>query len=676
MDGSILIVGDVCSDLERLERELAASGYRVETASSGRQAIDILDGGRSRVVIADWNMSSMDGLALCRTINHQKKFGFVYVIIIMESKHADRLSEAFDAGAADFIVKPIDVEKLVPRLQTAQRLVELEKNLFRSTRKALATNVEIEAANRRLAMTNERLSRLATTDELTGLPNRRTALARLREQWSFSTRHGVPYSCIVADIDHFKVVNDTYGHAVGDLVLKETARRLRSFARAEDTIFRFGGEEFLILCPHTSAPDAVGLADRHRRAVESNRIFHEGQALMVTISAGVADLTKGMGGPDVLVNAADVALYAAKRAGRNVVCCDWELTAASGSDHAVRGHEAPVAGIDGEPLRRTVMLLDNDVQSRSVCRSLLEQGDYRVTEETDAIESLNRINLDPPDLIVLNETPGLNALDCVRRLKANPATQVIPILLIGTRSDRISLDVALEAGADEYLNRPFKSHTLLLRLRSLSQLRRSWQMLTRSNEIRAEQSRMLALVLDYCRTLTGTANLDAILDQTVAVTAELTFSRRVSIMLPDPDCRHLAIAKAIGIDVDTIRNTRVAIGSDIAGRVFGSRQSIVINSPEQGGQLGGAYDSRFYASVPMIANVSSGIEPIIGVLNASNRHAGHPFQPQELEFIDLISNIAAAAIHQIQVSGTGGEPQNTEVVGLAQLTGQIEGHYG
>ena len=676
MDDTILIVDDVRSDLEQLERELIASGYQVETALSGQQALEMLHGRRSRVVIANWNMPAMDGLELCRAINQQKEFGFIYIIIMMESEHADRLSEAFDAGAADFIVKPVDTQKLVARLRTGRRMVELEKDLSQSTRKVLATNLEMEATNRRLAVANEQLSQLATTDELTGLPNRRTALARLSEHWSFSTRHGVSYSCIVVDIDHFKAVNDTHGHSVGDLVLKETARRLRSFARAEDTIFRFGGEEFLILCPHTSADGATGLADRHRRAIESNRIFHEGQGLMVTISAGVAERTEDMSGPDDLVNAADAALYAAKRAGRNLVYYDAEPLAVDGPDHKARQHEAPTVDADGGLPHASVMLLDNDPQSRSACRSLLAQEHYRVTESTDAIESLNRINLDPPDLIVLNETPDLDALDCARRLKANPATQIIPILLIGTRLDGASLDAALDAGADEYLTRPLTTHALLLRMRSLNQLSRSRQRLLRSNEIRTEQSRMLALALDYCRTLAATDDLDAILDQTVAVTGELTFSRRVSVMLPDPECRHLTIAKAIGIDADTARSTRVSIGSDIAGRVFGSRQSIVINSPEQGGKLGGGYDSRFYASVPMISNVSGSSEPVIGVLNVSNRHAGHPFEPRELEFIDLISNIAAAAIHQIQIRKTRDEAQNAAVVALAGLADEPDGGSG
>ena len=178
----------------------------------------------------------------------------------------------------------------------------------------------MEIANVKLGRANEELARMATTDELTGLVNRREALNRLSQHWASAERHEKPLAIMSIDVDRFKGCNDAFGHAAGDVILKKTAGVFRRTVRREETACRFGGEEFLILCPDSTEAMAFVGADRLRRAIEANTIKHGELPLGVTISIGVAERTPEMAGPDNLLRAADDALYAAKDAGRNTVC--------------------------------------------------------------------------------------------------------------------------------------------------------------------------------------------------------------------------------------------------------------------------------------------------------------------------------------------------------------------
>ena len=682
MAATVLLVNNDPSIGRKMVSDLTTHGIQIVEAQTGERAIEILQSGRTRLIVMDWELPSTNALQLCRDISSHDKLGFIYIIVMMlpgleAPEHDERFTNAFDAGAADFLVKPVAKKELLARLHTGQRIIGLEEHLAQTKNKALASHAELTAANHKLAMANEQLNRLAATDELTGLPNRRTAMMRLTEYWSFSTRHDVPLACILIDIDHFKIFNDTFGHGAGDMVLKETAKRLRSLARVEDMIFRFGGEEFLILCPHTNISNAARVAERYRMAIESNRIHYEGNELKVTFSAGVAERTNSMPRTEELVRAADASLYSAKRAGRNQVY--WESQPTENRSDAEPTTIGPPLNMGDEVAgvrQATVMVLHHHEQTRKHYRSILDRDPYRVVEATNSSEALDRINHCPPAVIVLEDPTPDRDLSLVRQLKANPATQGTSVLLIGQDLDDHIVHEAMLAGADEYMTKRFHPHELLLRVRSMIQLNHCHRKITHVNEIRSEQARMLTLVLAYTRMLAATSDLDTILDQTVAVTAELTLSRRVSIMLPDASLQYLTVAKSIGLDSNLINAIRLSNGSGIAGRVFASRRSIVMNSPENVAQSNRSYDSRFYASVPMISTVADDNEPVVGVLNVSNRYAGRPFEPQELEFIDLISNIAASAIFEIQIRQARDEARNSAVIALANLAEQRDGGTG
>jgi diguanylate cyclase (GGDEF)-like protein len=157
-------------------------------------------------------------------------------------------------------------------------------------------------------------------DPLTGIPNRRYAMDRIQQEWAAAERGSRPLSCMLIDVDHFKSVNDNYGHDVGDLVLKRVADVLKHTARTHDVVCRIGGEEFLMICPDSDAQAAAQCAERLRQAVGAMRMQVGKVSLQVTISLGVAAMGPAMRGPEAMVKAADQAVYSAKQAGRNRSC--------------------------------------------------------------------------------------------------------------------------------------------------------------------------------------------------------------------------------------------------------------------------------------------------------------------------------------------------------------------
>jgi len=296
-----------------LEKHLTVGGYEVLSARNGVEAMRMMLTRGPGIVITDWMMPRMDGLELCRAIRSSEAIGLVYVIMLTSHTEQSRLVEAFEAGADDYLSKPFSRKVLLARLGAGERLIRLEDDLAKQNRAVHKTNAD-------MAVLNRKLEEMATTDALTGLANRREAMTQLGQHWAAGQRSNQPLTCIMLDIDHFKQFNDTHGHDVGDLVLRETAAVLAGSTRAGEMACRLGGEEFLVICPNATAEMAVIAAERLRRQVESNHIEHNDLDLHVTVSAGVAQREESAHSIDDLLRAADEAMYAAKEAGRNRVC--------------------------------------------------------------------------------------------------------------------------------------------------------------------------------------------------------------------------------------------------------------------------------------------------------------------------------------------------------------------
>lgn len=271
--------------------ELEDAGYAVVEAADGRVAVDLARQSAPSVVLLDVEMPVLDGYGVIAELKVDPATRDVPVVIL--TGQAD-LVKALDAGAHDFVRKPPQQGELRARVAAAVRVKVLQDEL-----RARADELE----------------RVSRTDHLTGLHNRRHIEEHLRGLRSGARRHGYPLAVLVIDVDHFKQVNDTLGHAGGDEVLIEVARRLEATVRSEDLVGRWGGEEFIVLAPYTDVSAAAALGERLRAAVGGTPVIGDGRELTVTISIGA---TAGDGDDDLVVQA-DRHLYAAKAAGRDRV---------------------------------------------------------------------------------------------------------------------------------------------------------------------------------------------------------------------------------------------------------------------------------------------------------------------------------------------------------------------
>ncbi len=284
----ILVVDDDPAMRRVLVKILQNANYEVMVAADGREALEFMRKECPRFVITDWDMPVLNGIELCQELRKNEQLHYVYIVMLTGS-YKDGLVEGLTCGADDFITKPVDSKELLARLQAGSRIVDLES----------------------------KLQELVKCDSLTGVLNRRTFFEIIEKEWHRSTRSAQPMSCIVMDVDHFKSVNDTYGHQAGDRVLQDIAHVLQSHCRIPDHVCRYGGEEFCMLLPNTVASDAMQCAERCRRGIES--LTFEGIICdrRVTASFGVAQRDGLSANPAQLVNLADQALLVSKRMGRN-----------------------------------------------------------------------------------------------------------------------------------------------------------------------------------------------------------------------------------------------------------------------------------------------------------------------------------------------------------------------
>jgi two-component system, cell cycle response regulator len=293
----ILIADDDPLSRRVLESTLKRLGHEPVVVVNGTDAERTLlrpDG--PRLAILDWMMPGTDGLAVCRAV--RRRVGpYVYVMLLTARDRQEDMALALEADVDDFLTKPLDAGELRARLRSGERLLTLQENLLQA---------------------QEALRHQATHDDLTGLWNQAKVRDQLTAEIVRGRRSGEPVAVVLADLDHFKNVNDTHGHLAGDAILREAAARMRRALRASDSIGRYGGEEFLIVLPDCDTEAAIVVAERARACVAVP--MHIGDVdIPFTVSLGVASTRPTPAGVDDLIKAADEALYRAKARGRNCV---------------------------------------------------------------------------------------------------------------------------------------------------------------------------------------------------------------------------------------------------------------------------------------------------------------------------------------------------------------------
>jgi two-component system cell cycle response regulator len=299
---TVLIVDDDELVLARLEELVSAEGYRVRTASTGSAALDLLEQSPASIVITDLNMPGMDGLDLCRRIREHAWPGYVYIVMLTVRDEEKDILAGLDAGADDYISKRTSGAQFKARLRTARRVLGLEFSL----KSAL-----------------EKKRQLAMTDPLTGIYNRRYFMRHLSRELKRIQRFGGDASLLLLDVDHFKEVNDTYGHVVGDIVLRKLTRQIaKCLQRQTDWCARLGGDEFAVVLEGAKLPEARACAEKVRQAIADTATSTAAGLVHVTVSIGIGALdgiNRHSATVQPLLEHADENLYASKIRGGNRV---------------------------------------------------------------------------------------------------------------------------------------------------------------------------------------------------------------------------------------------------------------------------------------------------------------------------------------------------------------------
>ena len=334
---NICVVDDDPGDLSLMERILKGEGYYVYTSSNAEELYRILENEDIHIVILDVLLPDKTGYEVCREIRKKNQHNSIQVVLISGVEDADYHEKALEAGADDFIKKPFSVLELQFRIKAAVIRWRNQQSLLQERefyRKAVAeeerlssivldqnrylkeANEKIRKLNEELARANKELEKIASYDMLSGLLNRRSLESKISIEIERAVRLNVPLSGIMIDIDHFKHVNDNYGHQCGDLVIMNIGKICNSQLRKYDYAGRYGGEEFFIILPNTKDEQALHIARRFKEGIEDLSIKCEDEIIKVTVSMGIAQFN-----PEETraqwIKRADQAMYRAKQTGRN-----------------------------------------------------------------------------------------------------------------------------------------------------------------------------------------------------------------------------------------------------------------------------------------------------------------------------------------------------------------------
>ncbi|MGR3311146.1 MAG: GGDEF/HDGYP domain-containing response regulator [Candidatus Brocadiales bacterium] len=304
----VLVVDDDENVRRLLVDTISKNGYSVKTATNAKEALEKLNREAFNIILTDIKMPDMNGMELLRTIIATQPA--IPVIVMTDCESMEPAIAFIKVGAYDYITKPIDLDEL---------MITIGRSLEKHT---------LEVQTKQLLEKNKLLESLVVCDSLTGLYNHKHLHEMLKIEFGRARRYNEFLSCMMIDIDHFKLVNDTHGHRFGDFVLTSLAKIFQSMIRDVDIVARYGGEEFFVILPKTSLEGARGLGEKIRKAIYSHKFLHDGHTAIITVSVGISSISDmDVNSKDDLIQHADIALYDAKNKGRNRVCCWSEVEA-------------------------------------------------------------------------------------------------------------------------------------------------------------------------------------------------------------------------------------------------------------------------------------------------------------------------------------------------------------
>jgi two-component system cell cycle response regulator len=283
-----------------MTRFLKKAGYEVDAVANGAEALDRMTKRYYPMLVTDWEMPEMDGVALCKAVRNLQLDGYVYALLLTARDSKEHIIAGLEAGADDYLIKPVHEPELIARLNAGRRILNLEHSL---------------------RVANQRNRILSITDALTGTYNRRYLMEQLPRELERCRRYAYPLSVLMCDVDHFKEINDARGHAAGEVLQQFAARAQKSIRTNSDWVSRYGGEEFLIVLPETAHEGAVHVAEKIRTLISSTPFTTRAGDAVVTASFGVA--STGPCGPDIalkvdaLIRTADECMYRSKQGGRD-----------------------------------------------------------------------------------------------------------------------------------------------------------------------------------------------------------------------------------------------------------------------------------------------------------------------------------------------------------------------
>ncbi|WP_201714091.1 GGDEF domain-containing response regulator [Rossellomorea arthrocnemi] len=418
----VLLIDDDTSFLMYMKEELEKIGWYVVPIANPDKAVMSYYDVKPDCAIIDIYMDGTNGFEVLDFFKKKLKQQFIPTIMVSVENSKKVRMKSYQMGADDFIAKPFELDEFIVRVK---RQMERKKQM----------------------------EELVLIDELTRVYNRKylsQAYAQVQSDW---TRRGDSYCVAVLDLDHFKGVNDRYGHLMGDRVLKEFASHLKSETRIQDTVFRFGGEEFIILFPHTSIKEACTLVDDIRKRF-SQLVFQADPDFSCTFSAGVAEIADPTKPFNTWLTLADHALYEAKSSGRNLVKLDGK--AREHTPHKM----LKIAIVDDDPIIRTVM---RDIVSKLPSEQHTQYDIHTFKDGAAFIGS--DWHEENPCLVILDGVmPKMDGLEVLEQLRSRSDSDRYKVLMLTSRKSERDISRSLQLGADDYMTKPFKLLELEARL--------------------------------------------------------------------------------------------------------------------------------------------------------------------------------------------------------------------